>query len=120
MGLGKTIQVISFLSSLFHLHNLYGPYLVVVPLSTIAAWQREFGLWAPRINAVVYMGDVVSREQIRTYELCGESSRLLKANVVLTTYEIVLKDKVCEVYRILCNKFVSICMIFFMVIGLSL
>lgn len=64
MGLGKTIQTISFISSLFHLHDLYGPYIIVVPLSTMAAWQRETSLWAPNINAVVYMGDVNSREQV--------------------------------------------------------
>lgn len=29
MGLGKTIQTISFLSYLFHQHQLYGPFLIV-------------------------------------------------------------------------------------------
>lgn len=36
MGLGKTIQSIAFISSLFHMHEIEGPYLVVVPLSTMA------------------------------------------------------------------------------------
>ncbi|KAI1715092.1 chromodomain-helicase-DNA-binding protein 1 [Ditylenchus destructor] len=79
---------------MFHIHELYGPFLVVVPLSTMAAWQREFELWAPQLNTVVYMGDVNSREQIRQYELSvAGSNRKLRANVVITTYEIVLKDK---------------------------
>ncbi len=39
MGLGKTIQTIAFLHCLYHEHALYGPYLVVVPLSTMSAWQ---------------------------------------------------------------------------------
>lgn len=64
MGLGKTIQVISFLNYLFHTHSLYGPFLVVVPLSTLAAWQREFAAWAPQINVVVYLGDVTSRTKV--------------------------------------------------------
>jgi chromodomain-helicase-DNA-binding protein 1 len=64
MGLGKTIQVISFLSYLFHAHTLYGPFLIVVPLSTMAAWQREFALWGPQLNVVVYLGDVTSRTKV--------------------------------------------------------
>uniref|UniRef100_A0A7E4UYX0 DNA helicase n=1 Tax=Panagrellus redivivus TaxID=6233 RepID=A0A7E4UYX0_PANRE len=93
MGLGKTIQTISFLSALFHLHEVHGPFLVVVPLSTMTAWQREFEIWAPNLNAVVYMGDVVSREQIRQFELMFANGRQLKINALLTTYEILLKDK---------------------------
>ena len=65
MGLGKTIQVISFLSYLYNAQNLYGPFLLVVPLSTMAAWQREFGLWAAEMNVVVYLGDVTSRNKVR-------------------------------------------------------
>jgi len=62
MGLGKTIQTICFMSYLFHTYELYGPFLLVVPLSTMAAWQKEFGLWAPDINVVTYIGDMQSRE----------------------------------------------------------
>lgn len=64
MGLGKTIQTISFLSYLFHQHFLYGPFLLVVPLSTLTSWQREFEAWAPEINVVVYIGDLGSRNTV--------------------------------------------------------
>ena len=110
MGLGKTIQSISFLSHLYHAQALYGPFLLVVPLSTMAAWQKEFDMWAPEINVVVYLGDVNSRnivsvlelcilfvihglQQIKEYELIHENKRL-KFNALLTTYEILLKDAV--------------------------
>lgn len=68
MGLGKTIQTISFLSYLFHQHMLYGPFLIVVPLSTLTSWQREFEIWAPEINVVVYIGDQMSRNTVRKLE----------------------------------------------------
>ena len=42
MGLGKTIQTISFFNYLSEAHGIYGPFLMVVPLSTMAAWQKEF------------------------------------------------------------------------------
>jgi len=94
MGLGKTIQTISFFSCLMNQHQLYGPFLVVVPLSTMASWQKEFAQWSPEMNVVVYIGDVQSRNMIRSYELFNLTNKRLKFNVLLTTYEILLKDKV--------------------------
>ncbi|OZC08772.1 hypothetical protein X798_04186 [Onchocerca flexuosa] len=93
MGLGKTIQSISFLSVLYHKYQLYGTFLVVVPLSTMASWQHEFETWAPDLNVVTYVGDVTSRDLIRQFEIYVQSTKRLKVNVVLTTYEILLKDK---------------------------
>uniref|UniRef100_A0A8C5FAV3 DNA helicase n=1 Tax=Gadus morhua TaxID=8049 RepID=A0A8C5FAV3_GADMO len=93
MGLGKTIQTISFLSYMFHEHQLYGPFLLVVPLSTLVSWQREIQLWAPMMNVVVYLGDISSRNMIRTHEWMHPQNKRLKFNILLTTYEILLKDK---------------------------
>ncbi|XP_044212192.1 chromodomain-helicase-DNA-binding protein 2 isoform X2 [Thunnus albacares] len=93
MGLGKTIQTISFLSYLFHQHQLYGPFLLVVPLSTLTSWQREFDTWAPNMNVVVYLGDVMSRKTIRDYEWVNHQTKRIRFNALLTTYEILLKDK---------------------------
>lgn len=64
MGLGKTIQTICFLNYLFSEHQLYGPFLLVVPLSTLTSWQREIQLWAPQMNVVVYLGDISSRNMV--------------------------------------------------------
>ena len=64
MGLGKTIQSIAFLSNLVNSCSIWGPFLLVVPLSTITAWQREFSMWAPELNLVVYLGDTVSRKKV--------------------------------------------------------
>ena len=93
MGLGKTIQTICFLYYMFKTHQLYGPFLCLVPLSTMTAWQREFQIWAPDLNVVTYIGDVQSREMIRQYDWCFSSTKRMKFNAILTTYEILLKDK---------------------------
>ena len=96
MGLGKTIQTIGFLSYLFNSQNVFGPFLVVVPLSTIGAWQKEFKQWAPDMNVICYQGDNNARQVIRDFEFYlpadGKSDRV-KFNVLLTTFELVLKDK---------------------------
>ncbi|KAJ2821961.1 ATP-dependent DNA helicase Hrp3, partial [Coemansia furcata] len=95
MGLGKTIQTISFLSYLFHTQEIFGPFLVVVPLSTIGAWQREFARWAPNMNALCYIDDNRSRAIMREFEFYRRdtSPPKVKLNVLLTTYELVLKDR---------------------------
>ncbi|KAJ1936862.1 ATP-dependent DNA helicase Hrp3, partial [Linderina pennispora] len=96
MGLGKTIQTISFLSYLFHTQEIYGPFLVVVPLSTIGAWQREFARWAPDLNTLCYIDDNRSRAIMREYEFYKNGSGnppRVRLNVLLTTYELVLKDR---------------------------
>lgn len=94
MGLGKTIQTISFLNCLYHQHQLFGPFLLVVPLSTLAAWQKEFDIWSPSMNVVVYIGDATSRHMIREYEWYAQAgSQRIKFNVLLTTYEILMREK---------------------------
>ena len=64
MGLGKTIQTISFISYLMHTWQVYGPFLIVVPLSTILTWAQEFKSWSPEINVVTYLGDNSSRQKV--------------------------------------------------------
>ena len=87
----QTVQSVSFLSYLFHTMRQYGPFLVIVPLSTITAWQSQFATWAPDLNVITYIGTAVSRDVIRKYEF-GASTKKLKMNVLLTTYEITLRD----------------------------
>lgn len=77
MGLGKTIQSITFLSYLYHTHMVYGPFLIIVPLSTVASWQKEFQTWAPYMNTIVFVGDAVSRSVVSLFyyvciQCCGQ------------------------------------------------
>ena len=92
MGLGKTIQTIAFLYYLYKVHQLFGPFLIVVRLSTLAGWQREFARWAPELNIVIYIGDAQSRTMIKQYEWENEAGKI-QFNVLITTYEILLRDK---------------------------
>ncbi|KAL4402912.1 ATP-dependent DNA helicase Hrp3 [Malassezia pachydermatis] len=91
MGLGKTVQTVAFLSYLFHSCYQYGPFLVVVPLSTLPAWLVQFEHWAPDMNVVAYTGNSQSRDMIRAYEF--GPPRKMRLNVLLTTYEFILKDR---------------------------
>ena len=67
MGLGKTIQSITFIQEVFD-YGIRGPFLVVVPLSTIGNWQREFETWTS-LNVVVFHGSQASKNMIQQYEM---------------------------------------------------
>lgn len=80
MGLGKTIQTISLFAHLMEHKKNYGPFLIVVPLTTLPNWISEFERWAPTIKRIVYRGN----QNVRT-ELF-RSMKASKWNVCLTTY----------------------------------
>ncbi|THU70874.1 hypothetical protein C4D60_Mb08t29600 [Musa balbisiana] len=95
MGLGKTVQSVSMLGFLQNAQQIQGPFLVVVPLSTLSNWAREFKKWLPEMNIVVYVGNRASREVCQQFEFYTnkKSGRNIKFDTLLTTYEVILKDK---------------------------
>ena len=87
MGLGKTVQTIALFSYLAEYKASKGPHLVVVPLSTMPNWQSEFERWLPSFNIIAFRG---SKDQRR------EALRQMRGdnvNVVLTTYDFILREK---------------------------
>ncbi len=56
MGLGKTVQTISLIASLIEFKKNFGPFLIVVPLSTIINWRMEFEKWCPTVKLLIYKG----------------------------------------------------------------
>lgn len=76
MGLGKTIQSITFLEEL-HRVGIKGPFLIIAPLSTIANWEREFRTWT-HLNAIVYHGSMVSRQMLQQYEMYFRDTHVSK------------------------------------------
>lgn len=93
MGLGKTVQTVSFMNWLKHDRRQQGPFLCVVPLSTMPAWADTFNNWTPDINYVIYTGGTESRRIIQDHELLVDGNpKKVKFNVLVTTYEYVLLD----------------------------
>ncbi|KAF1757608.1 hypothetical protein GCK72_014064 [Caenorhabditis remanei] len=87
MGLGKTIQTISLITYLMEVKQNNGPYLVIVPLSTLSNWQSEFAKWAPSVTAVIYKGTKDARRRVEAQIRKGAF------NVLMTTYEYVIREK---------------------------
>jgi chromodomain-helicase-DNA-binding protein 1 len=93
MGLGKTVQTVAFMNWLRHDRKQEGPFLVVVPLTTMPAWADTFDHWAPDVNYVIYNGKEPARNIIREYELLVDGNvKRPKFNVLLTSYEYILAD----------------------------
>ncbi|KAL4782970.1 SNF2 family N-terminal domain-containing protein [Aspergillus varians] len=93
MGLGKTVQTVAFISWLRHVRHQQGPFVVVVPLSTMPSWAETFDNWSPDLNYIVYNGNEAARNVLKEHELMVDGNpRRPKFNVLLTTYEYVLVD----------------------------
>lgn len=54
MGLGKTIQTIGLITYLMEKKKVNGPFLIIVPLSTISNWMLEFEKWAPSVQVCFF------------------------------------------------------------------
>ncbi|THC95532.1 hypothetical protein EYZ11_005004 [Aspergillus tanneri] len=87
MGLGKTIQTISLITYIIEKKKNNGPFLVIVPLSTLTNWNLEFEKWAPAVSRVVYKGPPNARKQQQ------QAIRWGNFQVLLTTYEYIIKDR---------------------------
>lgn len=87
MGLGKTIQSISLITYLVEVKRQPGPFLVIVPLSTLTNWTMEFEKWAPSLKKVVYKGPPNARKSLQGVIRSDDFQ------VLLTTYEYIIKDR---------------------------
>ncbi|KAK7373460.1 hypothetical protein VNO80_06868 [Phaseolus coccineus] len=99
MGLGKTLQAISFLSYLKVCRLSHGPFLVICPLSVTEGWALEIVKFTPRLEVFKYVGDKENRCNLRKKiheHVTRQSSTmnvLLPFDVLLTSYDIALMDQ---------------------------
>ncbi|CAH6926685.1 chromodomain-helicase-DNA-binding protein 1-like [Phodopus roborovskii] len=87
MGLGKTCQTIALLIYLVGRLNDEGPFLILCPLSVLSNWKEELERFAPGLSCVTYAGDKEERARLQQDLQQGPHF-----HVLLTTYEICLKD----------------------------
>ncbi|GBE77918.1 Putative DNA helicase [Sparassis crispa] len=95
MGLGKTVQSISLLAYLAETHDIWGPFLVVSPASTLHNWQQEITRFVPGLKALPYWGNVKDRTTLRKCWNKKEISYDQDApfHVLITSYQLVLQDQ---------------------------
>ncbi|KAL1919122.1 uncharacterized protein VTP21DRAFT_2504 [Calcarisporiella thermophila] len=94
MGLGKTVQSIALLSYLAETQNIWGPFLVIAPASTLHNWQQEFSKFVPAFRALPYWGSVKDRKTLRKFwhknQMYGRDAPF---HVLITSYQLVVVDE---------------------------
>uniref|UniRef100_A0A8C3AMT6 Chromatin-remodeling ATPase INO80 n=1 Tax=Cyclopterus lumpus TaxID=8103 RepID=A0A8C3AMT6_CYCLU len=95
MGLGKTVQSIALLAHLAEVreNNIWGPFLIISPASTLNNWHQEFTRFVPKFKVLPYWGNPHDRKVIRKF---WSQKTLYTQNapfhVVITSYQLVVQD----------------------------
>ncbi|XP_060722070.1 chromatin-remodeling ATPase INO80 [Tachysurus vachellii] len=93
MGLGKTVQSIALLAHLAERDNIWGPFLIISPASTLNNWHQEFTRFVPKFKVLPYWGNPHDRKVIRKF---WSQKTLYTQNapfhVVITSYQLVVQD----------------------------
>ncbi|KAH0785165.1 putative ATP-dependent DNA helicase CHR12 isoform X2 [Histomonas meleagridis] len=88
VGLGKSLQIISFFAFLREQRHISGPHLIAMPGAVLATWKDEFSKWLPSANVVTYIGKKQARRHM--FENIVFRSDF---DVMLTTYSLLEVDK---------------------------
>ena len=94
MGLGKTIQSISVMGYLAEKHNVWGPFLVIAPASTLHNWQQEIAKFVPNLKVLPYWGNAKDRKVLRKFWDRKHISynQDSEFHVLVTSYQLVVMD----------------------------
>ncbi|KAF7557846.1 hypothetical protein G7046_g5961 [Stylonectria norvegica] len=94
MGLGKTVQSISVMAYLAEKHDIWGPFLVVAPASTLHNWQQEIAKFVPEFKILPYWGSAADRKVLRKFWDRKHTTYRREAafHVCVTSYQLVVSD----------------------------
>lgn len=94
MGLGKTVQSISVMAYLAEKHNIWGPFLVIAPSSTLHNWQQEITRFVPELKCLPYWGNAKDRKVLRKFWDRKHITYTKESpfHVLITSYQLVVQD----------------------------
>lgn len=94
MGLGKTVQSISVMGYLAEKHNIWGPFLVIAPSSTLHNWQQEITRFVPDLKCLPYWGNAKDRKVLRKFwdRKHITYNKDSPFHVLITSYQLVVQD----------------------------
>ena len=94
MGLGKTVQSISVMSYLAEKHNIWGPFLVIAPSSTLHNWQQEITRFVPDLKCLPYWGSAKDRKVLRKFWDRKHITYTKESpfHCLITSYQLVVQD----------------------------
>ena len=95
MGLGKTVQSISMLANLAENQNIWGPFLVVTPVSTLHNWVQEIQKFVPDFKILPYWGTASDRKTLRKFwdrkNLIYDKDKS-EFHIMITSYQMIVND----------------------------
>jgi len=82
------------LAYLAETHDIWGPFLVVAPASTLHNWQQEITRFVPKLKALPYWGNAKDRTTLRKIWSKKEISydQDTPFHVLITSYQLVRKE----------------------------
>lgn len=94
MGLGKTVQSISVMAYLAEKYDIWGPFLVVAPASTLHNWEQEIRKFVPELKIIPYWGSGADRKILRKFWDRKHTTYKKDApfHVCVTSYQMVVSD----------------------------
>ncbi|KAK3326162.1 SNF2 family N-terminal domain-containing protein [Apodospora peruviana] len=94
MGLGKTVQSISVMAYLAEKYDIWGPFLVVAPASTLHNWQQEIAKFVPQFKVLPYWGTAADRKVLRKFwdRRTPTYKKDAAFHVMVTSYQLVVSD----------------------------
>ncbi|CAG0916948.1 unnamed protein product [Notodromas monacha] len=93
MGLGKTVQALGFLAHIAERYDVWGPFLIVAPASTLHNWEQEASRFVPSFRVVPYWGSPGERKILRQFWSQGNlSTKDSLFHVMITSYQLVVSD----------------------------
>jgi DNA helicase INO80 len=78
------------LAYLAETHDIWGPFLVVAPASTLHNWQQELTRFVPKLKALPYWGNPKDRKTLRKFWSKKEIgyNQDTPFHVVITSYQL--------------------------------
>lgn len=91
MGLGKTIQTISLLAHLAEKKNVWGPFLIIVPVTTLHNWQNELAKFCPTLKVLPYFGSAEERKKLAKFlDPKNLYNPAMCIHVLITSYNLIV------------------------------
>jgi len=84
------------LGHLAETQNIWGPFLVVTPASTLHNWQQELARFVPDLRVIPYWGTVAERKTLRKFWVKKEGRMVFDKDasfhIIVTSYNLVVTD----------------------------
>jgi DNA helicase INO80 len=93
MGLGKTIQAISLMAHIAEHKGTWGPFLVIVPVSTLHNWQTELERFCPSLRVLPFFGTAEERKKLGKFlDPKSMANPSLQIHVLITSYNLIVNN----------------------------